>query len=334
MARVLADGTGAEWSQVWVVVGTRPVLAASWPPGAAPDPGLGVVDPQHDRTSGRCSLPVRSGGDLLGVLVVQERSGVPLTSVERRLFEGLASQAGLVLRGTRLRAELERRASELSVRADELRVSRQRLVDAQDEGRRLLERDIHDGAQQHLVALAVNLRLADTLAPRSTERAVELLTAQESAADEAVATLLQLARGIYPPLLEDAGIVAALRPAVGTTTPAVEIIERDLGRYPLGVEAAAYFTCLEALQNAAKHSGADTVRVELRGEPGGLTLTVTDDGAGFDPGTTPPGAGLTNMRDRVESVGGALTTRSAPGGGTRIHASLPAEPLPPTDGSA
>ena len=121
------------------------------------------------------------------------------------------SQAGLVLRGTRLRAELELRLNELSARADELRVSRQRLVDAQDNGRRLLERDIHDGAQQHLVALAVNLRLADTLATRSPERAVELLTAQETAADDAVATLVQLSRGIYPPLLQEAGVAAALR---------------------------------------------------------------------------------------------------------------------------
>ena len=103
---------------------------------------------------------MRHGGELLGVLVVQERAHVPLTSVEERLFAGLAGQAGLVLRGARLRAELELRGAELSARADELRASRERLVDAQDDERRLLERDIHDGAQQHLVALAVNLRLA------------------------------------------------------------------------------------------------------------------------------------------------------------------------------
>jgi signal transduction histidine kinase len=332
MARVLADGTGAVWSQVWVVVGSRPVLAATWPPEAG-DPGSEDADPLDESEPGRCSLPVRYGADLLGVLVIQERPGVPLTSVERRLFDGLASQAGLVLRGTRLRAELELRLDELSTRADELRVSRQRLVDAQDNGRRLLERDIHDGAQQHLVALAVNLRLADTLATRSPERAVELLAAQETAADDAIATHVQLSRGIYPPLLEDAGVAAALRGAVGGTAQAVEIVERDLGRYALGVEAAAYFTCLEAVQNSAKHSGASTIRVELCGEPAALTLTISDDGAGFDPDTTPPGTGLANMRDRVESVGGTLTTRSAPGQGTRIHAVLPATPPSATGAS-
>ena len=163
MARVLAEGTGADWSQVWLVVGDRPRLAATWPPDAtreraAGDPGASA----DDEVVGRRSLEVRHGSEVLGVLVVQEHEHRPLTSVEERLFEGLARQAGPVLRGARLRAQLELRRAELSARADELRASRERLVDLQDEERRLLERDIHDGAQQHRVALAVNLRLAQT----------------------------------------------------------------------------------------------------------------------------------------------------------------------------
>ena len=271
---------------------------------------------------------------MLGELVLREREGVPLTPVEERLFAGLADQAGLVLRGARLRTQLELRLAELSARADELRVSRERLVDAHDVERRRLERDIHDGAQQHLVALAVNLRLAATLAERSPERAESLLDAQVEAADRAVATLLQLARGIYPPLLEEGGVVAALRSAVVEYGRPVELVEDRVGRYPRQVEAAAYFCCLEALQNAAKHSGAARIRVELRGEPDRLALTIEDDGVGFDPVTTAVGAGLANIRDRVESVGGTLTTDSVPGRGSRVRAVLPARALAATGSGA
>jgi signal transduction histidine kinase len=274
-------------------------------------------------------LPVRHGTDLLGELVLREQDGIPLTPVEMRLFTGLAGQAGLVLRGARLRAALEQRLDELSVREAELRVSRERLVDAHDAARRRLERDIHDGAQQHLVALAVNLRLAATLAGTAPDRADALLASQEEATADAVATLVQLSRGIYPPLLEEQGVATALRAVAGDH---VEVIDHGAGRYPLGVEAAAYFCCLEALQNTAKHAAAATVRVELRGDPDALVITVVDDGSGFDPILTPLGSGLANIRDRVESLGGSLTVDSAPGTGTRVRAVLPARALATTGG--
>ncbi|HET6938002.1 MAG TPA: histidine kinase, partial [Nocardioides sp.] len=201
MARLLADGTGAEWAQVWVAVDGRPVRAATWPPDA--DAGSG-----GSPDSGTRQLPVRHGDEELGMLVVRERPGTPLTPVELRLFADLARQAGLVLRGARLRAALQHRLRELSAREAELRDSRERVVDAQDEARRRLERDIHDGAQQHLVALAVNLRLAASLATTAPERSVALLDGQEQAAEDAVETLLRLSRGIYPPRLEEAGVAA------------------------------------------------------------------------------------------------------------------------------
>jgi signal transduction histidine kinase len=318
MAHVLADGTGAAWAQVWLVVDGRPTLAACWPPEEAPtDP-----EPSALPTEGRRSLPVRHGGELLGVLVVQERPGVPLTPVEERLFRGLASQAGLVLRGARLRSELEARLAELAVRAEELRASRQRLVDAQDAERRLLERDIHDGAQQHLVALAVNLRLAETLAVHSPDRAARLLADQERAASVAIDTLARMSRGIYPALLTSAGPVAALRAAFDNSPVPVQVVAEDVGWCPPGVEAAAYFCCVEAVQNALKHAAATTIRVELRSGSGTLELVVVDDGAGFDPAAG-AGAGLANMRDRVEALDGTLTTSSAPGRGTRVRVVLP-----------
>ena len=329
MARVLADGTGAAWTQVWLVVGDRATLAATWPPDATREPTSGEPTPTDHTVPGRRSRQVRQGGELLGVLVVQEREHVPLTSVEERLFAGLASQAGLVLRGARLRAELQSRLVDLTARAGELSASRRRMVDAQDAERRRLERDIHDGAQQHLVALAVNLRLATTLAGRSPERADALLAAQEEAATEAVATLVRLSRGIYPPLLEEEGVGAALRSVIAGSGREITVVEHAVGRYPVTVEAAAYFSCLEALQNAAKHAGATTIGVTLTGTPSGLELTVEDDGAGFEPASTPTGSGLANIRDRVESVGGTVRTESAPGLGTRVCAVLPSVSLAP-----
>jgi len=317
MARVLAEGTGAEWAQVWLVVDDRPALAATWPP-AAPVPAT----LEEDRP-GRRSLTVGLEEEELGVLVLQERPEEPLTSIEERLFAGLAAQSRLVLRGARLRAELTSRAAELSSRVDELRASRQRLVDAQDSGRRRLERDIHDGAQQHLVALAVNLRLAASLARTAPERAVELLADQTDAARDAVDTLVRLSRGIYPPLLADRGLPAALRDAVRTSPVPVEITAGGVGRFPPGVEAAAYFCCLEALQNAVKHAEATAVELSLADASGNLTFVITDNGAGFDSATTPAGTGLANMRDRLESVNGTLSVDSVLGGGTTVTAEVP-----------
>jgi signal transduction histidine kinase len=324
MARVLAEGTGADWSQVWLVVGDRPRLAATWPPEATRErfPEDAEASVEHD-VPGRRSHEVRHGSELLGVLVVQEHEHRPLTTVEERLFEGLARQAGPVLRGARLRKQLELRRAELSSRADELRSSRERLVDLQDEERRLLERDIHDGAQQHLVALAVNLRLAQTLAERAPERADVILAGQAQAAVDAVDTLVHLSRGIYPSQLAERGLAPALRQAVLNSAVPVDVIPHGVGRFPAAVEAAAYFCCLEAVQNAAKHSGAATIRVDLMGEAGFLQCIVEDDGAGFDAVTTTGGTGLTNMRDRVEAVGGTLAIGPAPGRGTRVVALLP-----------
>ncbi|TDO52685.1 histidine kinase [Kribbella sp. VKM Ac-2527] len=316
MAEVLAEGTGAKAAQVWLMVDDQLRLAATWPPAADSSSGA-------DDMPGRRELPVRQAGELLGVLAVQERENVPLTPVEERLFAGLANQAGLVLRGVRLRAELVHRLAELSTLAEELQLSRQRLVDVQDAERRRLERDIHDGAQQHLVALAVNLRLAHTLAQRSPDRADRLIAEQREAATATIETIISLSRGIYPSLLVDEGLTAALRTAIARNPLPVELVAADLGRYPAGVEAAAYFCALEALQNSAKHSAAKAIRMDLRGGPGVLEVIVQDDGSGFDLGATHAGAGLANMRDRIESAGGRLTIRTAPSGGTLVAARLP-----------
>ena len=321
MAQVLAEGTGAAWSEVWLVGGDRPTLAATWPPDAVRPgdrPGPTVGD-----GAGRRSLDVRRGGELLGVLVVQERPHAPMSSVEERLFAGLAAQAGMVLQGVRLRTELEQRADELSARAEELTRSRQRLVDDQDAARRSLERDIHDGAQQHLVALAVNLRLAQTLADRSPDRACAMLESQQRSAVDAIETLVRLSRGIYPPLLTGAGLAPALEAAIDVSPLDVELDAAGIGRYPARLEAAAYFCSLEALQNATKHAGATRIRIRLRQEGDELVLTVEDNGTGFDATASASGSGLANMRDRMEALDGTLHVESS-ALGTRIRAGLPA----------
>jgi signal transduction histidine kinase len=325
MAEVLAGGTGAKAAQVWLMVDGQLRLAATWPPAVPGPPGSDTLPAARE-------LPVRQAGELLGVLAVQEREHTPLTPVEERLFAGLANQAGLVLRGAKLRAELVHRLAELSTLAEELRGSRQRLVDTQDAERRRLERDIHDGAQQHLVALAVNLRLAQTLAGRSPERADRLVAQQGEAASTTIETIIGLSRGIYPRLLVDEGLAAALRAAISRSPVPVELAAVDLGRYPAGVEAAAYFCVLEALQNTAKHSAAKAIRLELRGGSGVLEVFVTDDGAGFDLAAARTGSGLANMRDRIESAGGTLTIETSPSHGTLVAARLPGVPRPVRSG--
>jgi signal transduction histidine kinase len=325
MSMLLAQGTGAQWAQVWLSVSDRLTLAATWPVDAAngrPPPSL-QPDGVDATGNGRRALAVRHDGQLLGVLRLQERPGLALTAVEERLFAGLAAQAGLVLRLVGLRAELADRHEELVARADELKASRERLIETQDAERRRLERDIHDGAQQHLVALTVNLRLAQTIAVRSPERAARVLSEQADAAGVAIETLSSLSRGIYPRLLTDEGLVPALRFAVATSPIPVTIDTATLARLPAPVEAALYFCCMEAVQNAVKHSGARSVSVQFGEDQGRCQLTIMDNGAGFDPGqalASGTGAGLVNMRDRLDAVGGTVTIRSLSGMGTMVTA--------------
>jgi signal transduction histidine kinase len=326
MARLLAEATRARWTQVWLVVAGSPRLAACWPTSDAGDPtppNLSWAIPEANSSPQRALL-VRHGGQALAVLRLRENERRPLTPVEARLFAGLAAHAGLVLRTTALRAELSQRLTELSAREAELRSSRERLVETQDDERRKLERDIHDGAQQHLVALAVNLRLAQTLVARSSSRADQVLADQSEAALEAIATLSQLSRGIYPAVLAEEGLAPALRSATAVSPIRVQVIDEPLPRLPVASEAALYFCCLEALQNVAKHSGAQRATVRLSSPDRGIAVTIDDDGIGFDPSTAGSGTGLANMRDRIDAIHGELAVTAAPGAGCHIELRVPA----------
>jgi signal transduction histidine kinase len=233
----------------------------------------------------------------------------PMGPSKLRLVHDLAAQAGLVLRNVRL--------------VEDLRASRQRLVAAQDEERRRLERNIHDGAQQQLVALAVKARLAGQLAERDPGKTVELLGQIEAETQSALEDLRDLARGIYPPLLADQGLVAALQAQSRKSHLGVEVDADGLGRFPADVEATVYFCTLEALQNVAKYAAAERTVIRLARANGSLSFEVEDDGRGFDPGVLVSGSGLQGMADRLAAVGGSLEIRSAPGQGTTVAGHVP-----------
>ncbi len=214
-------------------------------------------------------------------------------------------------------------SADLQARLVDLRASRQRLVTAQDEERRKLERNLHDGAQQHLVALKVKLGLAEMLASRDPEKAKATIAQLKGDADDALETLRDLARGIYPPLLAEKGLGAALESQSRKATVAIDLDAVGVGRFSQDVEAAVYFSVLEALQNVQKYAQSARATVRLREEGDALTFEVSDDGIGFDVATTARGSGLTNMADRVDALGGEVQLTSAPGCGTRLRGTLP-----------
>jgi signal transduction histidine kinase len=317
MARILGEGTGARRASVWLRVGRELRPAALWGDeveGTGPQTLRGEELPaMPDVTK---VVAVRDAGELLGALSVTKPPNEPLALAEDKLVDDLGAQAGLVLRNVRL-------TEELRANLVELQASRQRIVAAQDEARRRLERNIHDGAQQQLVSLAVQVRLAESMAGRDPEGERDLLGHIQQGLQEAMEDLRDLARGIYPPLLADQGLVAALRAQARKAPLPVEIEADDLGRYPQELEAAVYFCALEALQNVSKYAGASKASVRLSQTDGHLTFEVEDDGAGFDASNTSYGTGLQGMADRLSALGGNLDVRSEPGSGTRVTGRLP-----------
>jgi signal transduction histidine kinase len=310
MAHILGAGTGAARARVWLRLGNELHAAASWPEGDAVG-SISIRDDQLPPFGEEHAVEVRHQGELLGALSVTMPANDPMNPAKSKLVQDLAGQAGLVLRNVRL--------------IEDLRASRQRIVKAQDEERRRLERNIHDGAQQQLVALSVKLALVRAMARKDVERADAMLGELQAEAKDAMENLRDLARGIYPPLLADQGLVAALDAQARKATIPVRIDASGIVRYSQDVEAAVYFCTLEALQNVAKYAGASTATVTLSASNGQLTFSVSDDGAGFDAEKVPSGAGLTNMNDRLEALGGAVEIESEPGRGTTVTGRIPVD---------
>jgi signal transduction histidine kinase len=316
MARVLAQGTGATRAEVWLRAASTLQCAAAYPETAERPEPVPLPRGELPQIGGDALAPVSHQGELLGVLAVRKRKGESMTSIEEKLLADLARQAGLVLKNVGLTADLRRRL-------EELRASRERLVSAQDAERRRLERNIHDGAQQNLVALKVKLGLARHTWKKQPERMEALLDELVADADESLNTLRELARGIYPPLLAEKGLATALEAQGRRASIPVQLSTDGAGRYRPDLEAAIYFCCLEALQNAAKYSGASLVQIQLSQEDGELVFAVRDDGRGYDARRMKPGAGLQNMIDRVEALGGRLEIESAVGTGTVVTGHVP-----------
>ena len=320
MVSLLAGAAGAARVEAWVRVGAELRPGAVWPAGSA----LSAVVPLNGASGGAAELPVpepgarvvpvRHGDDLLGAICLTKPPSEPLSSTEDSLLEHLASQAGLVMRNAQLTAEL--RAT-----IEELLASRRRLVGAQDAERRRIERNLHDGAQQQLIALAIQLGLLAELAgdPDQVRAAIPDLKAQLGAALE---DLRALARGIYPPLLAEQGLAPALRAQAARSPVPVVVEAGQVGRYPQDAESTVYFCTLEALQNVAKHARATAATVRLSSTSEVLEFSVSDDGAGFPAAATRHGSGLQGMSDRLAAHGGTLTVTSHPGQGTTITGRL------------
>jgi signal transduction histidine kinase len=268
--------------------------------------------------------PVTHSGKLLGLIVVERPAdGDAFGEEDDRVLTELARQVGLALHNVQLDSALQATLDEVRRANEELRASRARIVATGDAERRKIERNLHDGAQQHLVALAVNLRLIKDLLVDDPETAAEMLEQLGADVKDTIAELRNLAHGIYPPLLVDAGLGEALRAAAGRSPLDVAVEVAATERYGSEIEAAVYFCCLEALQNAAKHAPDAKVQLRVWEDAGGLMFEVADDGPGFDAEVAVRGHGFTNMSDRLGAIGGTVRWDSAPGSGTRIFGSVP-----------
>lgn len=270
--------------------------------------------------------PMANAGELQGVVVidrpVDDQSFAP--DEERAVVE-IARQLGVVLHNAKLDSALQASLDEVRRQSAELQASRGRIVAAADRARRQIERNLHDGAQQHIVALAVRVKLVGQVLEKDPERARAALDEIGIAIEDTLQELRDLAHGIYPPLLADKGLSAALESAARRATLPVTVHADGLARYAPESEATIYFCVLEALQNAGKYAGEGaSVMVDVREDEGSLAFVVSDDGTGFDVSARGSGAGFTNMIDRLGALGGSLRVESAPGRGTRVVGAVPA----------
>jgi len=343
-ARLIADATrrglAVAWASVWLPAATpgefelagasggaepKRVLRA----GAAPQlaiPGVHLLGPDDDRdplphdTAAFAVLATADG--VWGLLAVGERARDPLTRGDMELLEAIGAEATLAQENRVLHGEVEARGQLLQERANQLRESRRRLVAAQDEERRRIERDLHDGAQHDLIALAGRLH---QLARRPAVAPGDLaeLAAQ---AEQAMFNLQDLARGIYPSVLTDRGVAAAIRSYVGRLPFLVCLeVAADVAarRWHKDLEIALYYVAVEALGNSRKHAEATEATLSMECADSQVVLRIVDNGKGFEPSDLAEGSGLQHMADRMAAVGGSLSVTSHPVTGTSVSARAP-----------
>jgi signal transduction histidine kinase len=306
IAQTLSEFLGGARVQVWLRTGRLLEREAAWPDdGGRPEPVVLSEPAQVTGLDAARVVPVRHLDELLGAITVSKAQGEPVTPTEDEMLQHVASQTGLVLRNLRL--------------VDDLHSSRQRLVTAEDDQRRALERDLHDGAQQRLVAIALTLRMA------TRQRDLSALSAAAAeSADQlqgAIAELRELARGLHPAILTDRGLGPALTSLAERCPVPVRLDNQVARRLPGQVEGALYFVAAESLTNIAKHARASEVTLRLTDDGDSVSLEVRDDGVG---GADPTrGSGLLGLADRVAVVDGEFTVHSPVGEGTTTICVVP-----------
>ena len=300
---------------------TREGIGARWVRIRLDDGGevLDGAQPRQGELPALSALIVHAG-ERVGEIECGASAHGRVYGSERELLETLARQAGLAIANARL-------ADELGTRLRELRASRARIVQAEERGRRRIERDIHDGAQQEIAALIARIGLARNQLRRDASLATDTLADVQSEAQQALENLRRLAAGIHPSLLSDRGIVEAIEARMARLPLAVTL-ECDpvlrTARFDESVEGGVWFVVSECLANTLKHAQAGRVVVRMTRAGEELSVEVQDDGIGFDPAAADGDGALAGLADRVAALGGRLDIESAPRAGTRVRATLPA----------
>lgn len=310
VAQLLVRSTGADRAEVWLGSDGVLDLVAS----AGPElPGTATL-----------TAPVCNQGEPMGELRLHARVAADLAPDAAELLTDVTYVLGTAVHNHRLTQQLQDQLVDLQA-------SRRRLVEAQDAARRGLERDLHDGAQSRLISLRLRLGVLQARLDDADDATTAELDTLAEEIDATVESLRSLARGIHPPILDQAGLVEALRAHVRYLPLRVTVRGDHVGRHDRSVETAVYFSCLEAVQNALRHGSAHTIRIDLTTQSTNdgdrLCFSVRDDGSGFDPDTAVHGLGLTSIDDRISSLGGQLTVESAPGGGTTVSGRVPTNRL-------
>lgn len=295
------------------------------------------VRPGEEEAETSLEVPIRHGGQEVGTIAVDRAAVAGADDQRQDLLAAIANSLGVVLQAVRTGIDLERELRAAVAHAAEIADARRRVVAEADSERRRIERDLHDGAQHHLVSLSLTLGLAEyEVRAGRVEQARARLDQVVGQLDTAEAVLARTATGLSSAVLAERGLVAALRDELGED-PQVQLDTAGVAvdRFPPEVEAAVYFCCLESVNNARKYAGGAPVCVRLHRADDHLLFVVEDEGRGWDPETRSDslGRGVRNMTSRIAAVGGHLEVRSAPGAGTRVEGRIPlddAEAAPPT----
>lgn len=273
---------------------------------------------------GAQELSIQHNGERLGRIRIALPARNSFRPDEQSLVEEVAAQAGLLMSNAQLAEDLTAKVEQVSSQAKEISASRQRMASVAQDERRRLERDLHDGAQARLLSVSAKLRELSELVRQDPDAAASFVEELGADVEEATEELRGIARGLFPSILVDLGLAAALKGVARRSRIPVTLVVDDMKtRAPQEVEAAAYFCCVEAIQNAIKHSQATSIELSLKQQDGALIFTVADDGVGFDQPSTPRLGGLQNMSDRVEALGGTLKIGAGTSGGTSMEGKLP-----------